>query len=158
MRIKSCIYLTLETEQQSCKMAFLFPFNDLVEMDLLRCVEPTKIHGVVRSRCCPTLDPMAIIKQRRVALAPLLSVSIPLSLSLAWQPLVHNVKFPQIYASLAFSVIAFIVTLALIPRFGSAFVKIGLRGRDLLKKSTDDVSVQYIRVHTYSHIDIEIYL
>ncbi|KIM28854.1 hypothetical protein M408DRAFT_134212 [Serendipita vermifera MAFF 305830] len=84
---------------------------------------------------------MAIVKSRKVALAPLLSVSIPLAASLAWQPLVHNVKFPQIYASLAFSVIAFVSTLVLIPRFGSTFVKAGLKGRDLLKRSTDDVSV-----------------
>lgn len=82
-----------------------------------------------------------IVKPRRVALAPLLSVTIPLSLSLAWQPLVHDVKFPQIYASLAFSVLAFTLTVSLIPRFGPALVKIGLKGRDLLKKSTDDVSV-----------------
>jgi hypothetical protein len=85
---------------------------------------------------------MAIVKSRKVALAPLLSVSIPLAASLAWQPLVHNVQFPQIYASLAFSVIAFVSTLVLIPRFGPAFVKAGLKGRDLLKKSLDDVSVE----------------
>lgn len=82
-----------------------------------------------------------IVKARKVALAPLLSVSIPLSMSLAWQPLVNDVKFPQIYASLAFSIIAFTATLAIIPRLGPAFVKIGLKGRDLLKKSTDDMSV-----------------
>ncbi|KAG8803236.1 tunicamycin resistance protein [Serendipita sp. 411] len=82
---------------------------------------------------------MAIVKARRVSLAPLLSVTVPLALSLAWQPLVRNVKFPQIYASLAFSVLAFVATLVLIPRFGPAFVKVGLKGRDLLKKSTDDV-------------------
>jgi len=85
---------------------------------------------------------MAIIKPRKVALAPLLSISIPLAASLAWQPLVHEVKFPQIYASLAFSVIALVATLALIPRFGPAFVKAGLKGRDQLKKSSDDVSVE----------------
>jgi hypothetical protein len=92
----------------------------------------------------PFLSPpfMAIVKSRKVALAPLLSVSIPLAASLAWQPLVHSVKFPQIYASLAFSVVAFVVTLVLIPRFGSAFVNAGLKGRDLLKKSLDDVSVE----------------
>jgi UDP-N-acetylglucosamine--dolichyl-phosphate N-acetylglucosaminephosphotransferase len=84
---------------------------------------------------------MAIVKSRKVSLAPLFSVSIPLAASLAWQPLVHNVKFPQLYASLAFSVIAFVSTLVLIPRFGPAFVKAGLKGRDLLKKSLDDVSV-----------------
>lgn len=84
---------------------------------------------------------MAIVKPRRVVLAPLLSVLIPLTASLAWQPFVHDVRFPQIYASLAISVLAFLATIILIPRFGPSFVRIGLKGRDLLKTSTDDVSV-----------------
>jgi hypothetical protein len=94
---------------------------------------------------------MAIVKSRRVALAPLLSITVPLALSLAWQPIMHDVKFPQIYASLAFSVLAFVATITLIPRFGSTFVKAGLRGRDLLKKSSDDVSVLCQPVRVYCH-------
>ncbi|CCA67812.1 related to ALG7-UDP-N-acetylglucosamine-1-phosphate transferase [Serendipita indica DSM 11827] len=82
---------------------------------------------------------MAIVRSRKVSLAPVLSISIPLALSLAWQPFVNGTQFPQVYASLAFSILAFVATLALIPRFSRAFVKIGLRGRDLLKKSEDDV-------------------
>ncbi|KAG8833090.1 tunicamycin resistance protein [Serendipita sp. 399] len=82
---------------------------------------------------------MAIVRARKVSTAPLLSVIIPLALSLAWQPLVHDVKFPQIYASLAISLIAFVATLLLIPWLGPTFVKAGLKGRDLLKKSMDDV-------------------
>lgn len=86
---------------------------------------------------------MAIIKARRLALAPLLSVLIPLAASLAWQPFVNDVKFPQVYASLAISVLAFLVTIIIIPRFGPSFVRIGLKGRDLLKTSSDDVSVPF---------------
>lgn len=82
---------------------------------------------------------MPIVKPRRVPLTALLSISLPVASSLFLQPLLRDVQFPQIYASLAFSLIAFTTTVTLIPNFGPAFVKIGLKGRDLLKTSTDDV-------------------
>ena len=51
----------------------------------------------------------------------------------------HPPPLPALYTSLGFSIIACAAVLWLIPKLGPSFVKIGLKGRDLLKDRDEDV-------------------
>lgn len=85
---------------------------------------------------------MTIVKPREISLWKLGGVLLPVVAAVGVLPTLHSAHQDAVYASVAYSTIAFAVTIYVIPRLGPSFVKIGLKGRDLLKESTDDVSVK----------------
>lgn len=50
-------------------------------------------------------------------------------------------SLPALYACLGMSILAFLVTIYLIPRLGPVFINANLKGRDLLKIYNDPVYV-----------------
>ena len=69
----------------------------------------------------------------------LLAALLPISGWLIVRPLITPLPLAALSASLGFSILAFLTSLFLIPALGPAFVKVGLKGKDLLKNSKDDM-------------------
>ncbi|KAF8574895.1 N-acetylglucosaminephosphotransferase [Ramaria rubella] len=69
----------------------------------------------------------------------LLGALLPISGWFILRPLTTPLPLAALSASLGFSILAFLSTLFLIPALGPAFVKVGLKGRDLLKKSNEHI-------------------
>ena len=84
---------------------------------------------------------MTIVKPREISPWKLGAVLLPVITAFGVPATSHPVHYAAVYASVVCSTIAFAVTIYTIPKVGPSFVKVGLKGRDLLKKSTDDVSV-----------------
>jgi UDP-N-acetylglucosamine--dolichyl-phosphate N-acetylglucosaminephosphotransferase len=74
------------------------------------------------------------------SLSPLLLAALlPVSGWLIVRPLSTPLPFAALSASLGFSVLAFLSSLFLVPALGPAFLNVGLKGKDLLKKSREDM-------------------
>ncbi|KAF8526101.1 N-acetylglucosaminephosphotransferase [Gautieria morchelliformis] len=74
------------------------------------------------------------------SLSPLLLAALlPVSGWLIVRPLITPLPLAALSASLGFSVLAFLSSLFLVPALGPAFLSVGLKGRDLLKKSREDI-------------------
>jgi UDP-N-acetylglucosamine--dolichyl-phosphate N-acetylglucosaminephosphotransferase len=71
--------------------------------------------------------------------ALLLASLFPVSAWLIVWPLTTHLPLPALSASLGFSILAFLSTLFLVPALGPAFVKVGLKGRDMLKQSREEM-------------------
>lgn len=84
---------------------------------------------------------MTIVEPREISLWKLGAVLLPVITAVGLPATSHPVHYEAVYASVVCSTIAFAVTIYAIPKLGPSFVKVGLKGRDLLKKTTDDVSV-----------------
>lgn len=84
---------------------------------------------------------MTIVEPREISLWKLGAVLLPVITAVGVPATSHPVHYEAVYASVVCSTIAFAVTIYAIPKLGPSFVKVGLKGRDLLKKTTDDVSV-----------------
>jgi len=84
---------------------------------------------------------MTIVEPREISLWKLGVVLLPVIAAVGVPATSHPVHYEAVYASVVCSTIAFAVTIWSIPKLGPSFVKVGLKGRDLLKISTDDVSV-----------------
>lgn len=64
----------------------------------------------------------------------LLFALVPVAFWLILRPLLDPVPpLPALYASLGFSIFAFLGALYIVPVLGQAFVRANLKGRDLLK-------------------------
>lgn len=55
------------------------------------------------------------------------------------RPLTTPLPLGALSASVGFSILAFVSSLTLVPALGPAFVRVGLKGRDLLKKEKEDM-------------------
>ena len=84
---------------------------------------------------------MTIVKPREISLWKLGAVLLPVVAAIGVLTTPHSAHHNAVYASVVCSTIAFAITIYVIPRLGPSFVRVGLKGRDLLKESTDDVSV-----------------
>jgi UDP-N-acetylglucosamine--dolichyl-phosphate N-acetylglucosaminephosphotransferase len=84
---------------------------------------------------------MTIVAPREISFWKLGAALLPVIAAVGVPATLHPVHYDPVYASVVCSTIAFAVTIYTIPKLGPSFVKVGLKGRDLLKKSTDDVSV-----------------
>jgi UDP-N-acetylglucosamine--dolichyl-phosphate N-acetylglucosaminephosphotransferase len=82
---------------------------------------------------------MDIATPRRLSTGVLLS-PLPVALYLILRPLVFSSSpFPALYTSLGFAIIAAVSVAWLIPLLGPAFVRVGLKGKDLLKNRDEVV-------------------
>ena len=52
-----------------------------------------------------------------------------------------KLALPSLFTSFGFAIVSFLVTLYLIPALGQAFVKAGLKGKDMSKTYQDDMYV-----------------
>jgi len=84
---------------------------------------------------------MTIVEPREISLWKLGAALLPVITAVGVPATRHPIHNDAVYASVVCSTIAFAVTIYTIPKLGPSFVRIGLKGRDLLKESTDDVSV-----------------
>ena len=84
---------------------------------------------------------MTIVEPREIPFWKLGAALLPIIAVVGLPATLHPVHYDPIYTSVVCSTIAFAITIYIIPKLGPSFVKAGLKGRDLLKKSTDDVSV-----------------
>ncbi|KZO93592.1 N-acetylglucosaminephosphotransferase [Calocera viscosa TUFC12733] len=69
-------------------------------------------------------------------------ILIPLALSLIIRPLLKapsHLVLPALETNVGFAILAFVATAYLIPALGENFIKIGLKGRDLLKTYDDAI-------------------
>ena len=67
---------------------------------------------------------------------------VPIALWFLARPFLDPVPLlPGLYVSFAFSIIALLSTLYLIPALGPTFVRANLKGRDLLKDSNESMFV-----------------
>ena len=84
---------------------------------------------------------MTIVKPREISLWKLGAALLPVIAAVGVPAVLHPVHHGALTASVVCSTTAFAITIYAIPKLGPSFIKVGLKGRDLLKKSTDDVSV-----------------
>ncbi|KAJ2935193.1 hypothetical protein H1R20_g1918, partial [Candolleomyces eurysporus] len=65
---------------------------------------------------------------------------LPVALWFVIRPLIDPIPpVPAIYTSIGFSLLAFLITIYLIPALGQTFIKANLKGRDLLKIYADPI-------------------
>jgi hypothetical protein len=117
----------------------------------IRLVE--KKEGVTKQGTQPRSQPsapvnMTIVEPREIPLWKLGAVLLPVITAVGVPATSDPVHYEAVYASVVCSTIAFAVTIYAIPKLGPSFVKVGLKGRDLLKVSTDDVSVNINNLHS----------
>jgi hypothetical protein len=72
----------------------------------------------------------------------LLFAVVPVALWFIVRPLLNPIPpLPGLYASVGFSIFAFLATLYLVPALGPSFIRAHLFGKDLLKTYDDPMSV-----------------
>lgn len=83
--------------------------------------------------------PMAL-RPRRLPSTFTLAATLPVASWFIIRPLLDPAPpLPSLFTSVGFSIIAFLVTLHLIPAVGPLFIKAGLRGKDKAKVYDDDM-------------------
>lgn len=89
---------------------------------------------------------------RHVPTKAILAVLVPTATWFIVRPFVDPAPaLAGVYTSIGYSIIAFVATLFLVPALGDAFIRAGLKGRDLLKVDRDEkfmfVTSRFVIVH-----------
>lgn len=80
------------------------------------------------------------LQPRPIPLLPVLAL-VPLAGILIFRPLLVPLSMGTLQASFGFAIMAFIATLVIIPAVGNKFIKVGIKGRDLLKVGGGDMYI-----------------